>query len=114
VKVATEQFEQTTEPDGAQHPATPQEAAHMHRDVIGARLPWLGSIPLRTASCLYTSTRGSRFVIDRHPEHQNVTIVSACSGHGFKHSPAVGEAVAQWLTGQSPEIDLRPFRYMSG
>jgi sarcosine oxidase len=114
VKVATEQFEQTTEPDGAQHPATPQEAAHMHRDVIGARLPWLGSIPLRAASCLYTSTRGSRFVIDRHPEHQNVTIVSACSGHGFKHSPAVGEAVAQWLTGQSPEIDLRPFRYMSG
>ena len=111
VKVATEQFASTTEPDGAQHPATPGEAALMRRDVIGERLPWLGSTPLRTASCLYTSTRGSRFVIDRHPVHDNVMIVSACSGHGFKHSAAVGEAVAQRIAGQPAEIDLQPFQY---
>jgi sarcosine oxidase len=111
VKVATEQFERTTTPDGAQHPATPEEAEHMRQCVIGERLPWLGPSPLRTVSCLYTSTRGSRFVIDRHPAHANVMIVSACSGHGFKHSPAVGEAVAQWITDGSPDVDLRPFRY---
>jgi sarcosine oxidase len=111
IKVATEQFERATEPDGAQHPASPDEAALVRQHVIGGRLPWLGSIPVRTVSCLYTSTRGSRFVIDRHPAHENVMIVSACSGHGFKHSPAVGEAVAQWMAGQSPEVDLRPFRY---
>ncbi len=111
VKVATEQFERTAEPDGAQHPASPEEAAHIRRRIIGERLPWLERTPLRTVSCLYTSTRGSRFVIDRHPAHENVMIVSACSGHGFKHSPAIGEAVAQWVTGQSPDIDLRPFRY---
>ncbi|SRR5579884_50685 len=111
VKVATEQFERTTDPDGAQHPATPEESAFMRNQVIGERLPWLGSTPLRTVSCLYTSTRGSRFVIDRHPSHENVMIVSACSGHGFKHSPAVGEAVADWVTGRGPTLDLRPFRY---
>src|SRR5206468_534595 len=94
VKLAAEQYAATTEPDGAQHPATPDEAAHLRDQVIGRRLPWLGSTPLRSASCLYTSTRGSRFVIDHHPVHDNVMIVSACSGHGFKHSPAVGEAVA--------------------
>jgi sarcosine oxidase len=111
VKVATEQFQHTTEPDGAQHPATPEEAVLMRRHVIGDRLPWLGPTPLRTVSCLYTSTRASRFVIDRHPAHENVMIVSACSGHGFKHSPAVGEAVAKWIAGQSPGVDLRPFQY---
>jgi sarcosine oxidase len=111
VKVATEQFERTTAPDGAQHPATPAEAEHMRENVLGERLPWLGRRPLRTVSCLYTSTRGSRFVIDRHPGHTNVMIVSACSGHGFKHSPAVGEAVAQWITDGCPDVDLRPFRY---
>jgi sarcosine oxidase len=111
VKVATEQFERTTEPDGTQHPATADEAAVMRRDVIGARLPWLGGTPLRTVSCLYTSTRGSRFVIDRHPAHENVMIVSACSGHGFKHSAAIGEAVAQRVAGQAPGVDLRPFQY---
>ena len=50
-------------------------------------------------------------MIDRHPEHDNVLIVSACSGHGFKHSPAIGEAVAQWLTGRAPDIDLSAFSF---
>jgi sarcosine oxidase len=36
--------------------------------------------------------------------------VSPCSGHGFKHSPAIGEAVAQWVTDGTPELDLGPFR----
>jgi sarcosine oxidase len=81
----------------------------MYEQCIAPYLPWLGSQPLRTVSCLYTSTHGSRFVIDRHPEHDSVLIVSACSGHGFKHSPAIGEAVAQWLTGHRPDIDLGAF-----
>lgn len=111
VKVATEQYEHTTEADGTQHPATADEAAEMRRDVIGERLAWLGTTPLRTASCLYTSTQGSRFIIDRHPVHENVMVVSACSGHGFKHAPAVGEAVAQRVAGEPAELDLRPFAY---
>jgi sarcosine oxidase len=110
VKVATETYETTTEPDGRQHPATSEETAAMYRHCIEARLPWLGPEPVRTLSCLYTCTRGSRFVIDRHPEHEAVTIVSACSGHGFKHSPAIGEAVAQSVTQGTSELDLAPFR----
>jgi len=39
--------------------------------------------------------------------------VSACSGHGFKHSPAIGEAAAQWLTGDQPDIDLGAFAFSS-
>ena len=110
VKVATETYETTTEPDGRQHPPTPAETAAMYRHCIETRLPWLGSDPVRTLSCLYTCTRGSRFVIDRHPEQAAVLIVSPCSGHGFKHSPAIGEAVAQWVTEGAPELDLEPFR----
>ena len=110
VKVATEIYETTTEPDGRQHPATPAETAAMSRHCIESRLPWLGPDPVRTLSCLYTCTRGSRFVIDRHPEHEAVLIVSPCSGHGFKHSPAIGEAVAQWVTDGRPELDVSPFR----
>jgi sarcosine oxidase len=49
-------------------------------------------------------------VIDRHPTHEAVLIVSPCSGHGFKHSAAIGEAVAQWVTGGTPVLDLGPFR----
>ncbi len=111
VKVAAEAYERTTTPDGRQHPATRSESESMYKQCIAPYLPWLGEMPLRTVSCLYTSTRGNRFVIDRHPEHDSVLIVSACSGHGFKHSPAIGEAVAQWLTGRQPTIDLSPFSF---
>ena len=109
MKVATESYECTTTPDGGQHPATKAEIDRMYERFIGPHLPWLGPRPLRTRSCLYTNTRGSRFVIDRHPDHHSVFIVSACSGHGFKHSPAIGEAVAQQLTGQSTGFDLGVF-----
>jgi sarcosine oxidase len=111
LKVASETYERTTRPDGRQHPATDREIKRMYDRSVGPYLPWLGGEPLRTVSCLYTSTRGSRFVIDRHPRHDLVLIVSACSGHGFKHSPAIGEAVAQWLTGHQPNIDLSPFSF---
>jgi sarcosine oxidase len=111
VKVASESYERTTTPDGRQHPADRAEVQGMHRGYVERYLPWLGEEPLRTVSCLYTSTRGSRFIIDRHPEHDAVLVVSACSGHGFKHSPAIGEAVAQWVTGQAPDIDLSAFSF---
>ena len=111
VKVASESYERTTTPDGRQHPADRAEIDRMYHGCVEPYLPWLGAEPLRTVSCLYTSTRGSRFIIDRHPDHDAVLVVSACSGHGFKHSPAIGEAVAQWLTGGAPEIDLGPFSF---
>jgi sarcosine oxidase len=112
VKLATETYETTTEPDGQPHPASQAETAEMYRDYVQARLPWLGPAPVRTISCLYTCTRGNRFVIDRHPEHEAVLIVSPCSGHGFKHSAAIGEAVAQWVVNgpAGPDIDLSAFR----
>ena len=109
VKVATESYEHTTAPDGRQHPATQAEIDEMYARCIAPHLPWLGPEPLRTVSCLYTNTRGSRFVIDRHPQHDSVLVVSACSGHGFKHSPAIGEAVAQLVSTGASDIDLTPF-----
>jgi sarcosine oxidase len=111
VKLATESYAATTVPDGRQHPATEAEIAAMYREYVAPRLPWLGPDAVRTVSCLYTCTRDSRFVIDRHPQHEAVTIVSACSGHGFKHSPAIGEAVAQHVTTGRSEIDLSAFAF---
>jgi sarcosine oxidase len=112
VKLGTESYEMTSAPDGRQHPATRVQSDDLYRDYVAHRLPWLGPETLRTASCLYTSTRGNRFVVDQHPEHDAVLIVSACSGHGFKHSPAIGEAAARWATGADalPGLDLSAFQ----
>ena len=112
VKVGTESYETMTSADGRQHPPTETEVAAIYRDYVQPRLPWLGPAPVRALSCLYTCTWDNRFVVDQHPEHDQVLIVSPCSGHGFKHSPAIGEAVAAWLTGgpESAAVDLTPFR----
>jgi sarcosine oxidase len=109
VKVATESYERTATPDGLQHPATPEQATAMYRRCIAPFLAWLGPDPVRSVSCLYTNTRGSRFVIDRHPEHDSVLLVSACSGHGFKHSAAIGEAAAQLVTEGASALHLSSF-----
>ncbi|HET9126084.1 MAG TPA: N-methyl-L-tryptophan oxidase [Solirubrobacteraceae bacterium] len=110
VKLATERYEQTIDPDErptAAHGA--REAARLYAEYLARHFPWVEPAPLRTVSCLYTNTRGSRFLIGPHPDHPHVTVVAACSGHGFKHSPAIGEAVAQRLTDGASEIDLSPF-----
>ena len=66
--------------------------------------------PLRDASvCLYTNTPDEHFWIDRHPEHAQVLVASACSGHGFKFSPTIGEALADLLIDGRSRADLSRF-----
>jgi sarcosine oxidase len=65
---------------------------------------------LASSVCLYANTPDQHFVIDRHPRHAQVLIVSACSGHGFKFAPALAEHVADLALGGEPAAELAPFR----
>ena len=49
---------------------------------------------LESRVCQYENTADHHFILDRHPEAENVWIVGGGSGHGFKHGPAMGEMVA--------------------
>jgi sarcosine oxidase len=109
VKLATEVYGTTVDPEQPWRDQLGDQAGPFYAGRVARRFPWVGATPLRTVPCLYTSTRGSRFIIDRHPAHPNVTIVSACSGHGFKHSAAIGEAVAQTITSGTRPAALAPF-----
>jgi sarcosine oxidase len=44
--------------------------------------------------CLYTNSPDEHFVVGEMPGAPNVTIVSPCSGHGFKFAPVIGEIAA--------------------
>lgn len=44
-----------------------------------------------SAVCMYTVTPDGNFIVDRHPEHEQVVIGAGFSGHGFKFATAVGE-----------------------
>jgi sarcosine oxidase len=64
-----------------------------------------------TRVCVYENTSNGDFLIDRHPEFENVWIVGGGSGHGFKHSPAVGEYVAGLVCGNTR---AEPRFYLAG
>ena len=57
--------------------------------------------PLTSSTvCLYTNTPDEHFVVDTHLAAPGVAFASACSGHGFKFAPVIGEIVADLaLTG---------------
>lgn len=111
MKVGTEQYRSGWDPEAALGLVTEAERAGMYERCVRDRILGLGPRAVRRAACLYTVTPDHHFVIDRHPEHPGVVIVAACSGHGFKHSAAIGEAVAQLATGSDPAIDLRAFAF---
>lgn len=75
-----------------------QETLADIREYVAFRFPALKDAPLiETRVCQYEQTPDSHFIIDRHPEHENLWIVGGGSGHGFKHGPAVGEMVAELI-----------------
>ena len=74
--------------------AVGDEEIELARSSVSTLLPALNGRCVRTATCMYTKTLDEHFLIDRHPAHPPVLIVSPCSGHGFKFCPVVGEIVA--------------------
>lgn len=65
---------------------------------------------LHSKTCLYTVTPDYGFVIDYHPESNDVLVASPCSGHGFKHSAGIGKLLAQLVTDDELLLDPTPFR----
>lgn len=85
-------------------------AAHQDRVITGsarARMietvqslyPGLRPEPYAETTCLFTMTPTEDFVI---ASHEGITILSACSGHGAKFAPLLGELVAKALLDHVP------------
>jgi glycine/D-amino acid oxidase-like deaminating enzyme len=55
---------------------------------------------------LFTMSPDGRFLAGPVPEVPGLWVASGCNGSGFSSSPAIGEALAQWITSGRPEVDL--------
>lgn len=65
------------------------------RTYIRHRLP--GLIGQRVVDSKFNQvilTPDTHFIVDWHPEHENVLFAGGCSGHLFKHGPVFGDFVA--------------------
>jgi glycine/D-amino acid oxidase-like deaminating enzyme len=92
-KVAPDRHGPAFDPDSGSRVITPETLATV-RQFVARRFPALKDAPLVASEvCQYENTSNGDFLIDRHPERDNVWLVGGGSGHGFKHGPAVGEYV---------------------
>jgi sarcosine oxidase len=83
------------DPDSGERVVTAEGIAAA-REYLARRFPALRDAPFLSAEvCQYENTSSGDFLIDRHPELENVWLVGGGSGHGFKHGPAVGEYVSE-------------------
>jgi sarcosine oxidase len=94
----------TQDPDTAERLPTPL-LMKIGTDYVGRRFPAMRDAPiLETRACNMESAADDDFIIDRHPDFDNVWIASGGGGHGFKHGPLIGEYVADRIMGR-PTFD---------
>jgi sarcosine oxidase len=110
VKVAMETYRTSlSRPESLERAVSPAEADAMYDAHVRGRFPGIVRQCRDSRACIYTVAPDSDFVIDRHPEQSRLLIVSPCSGHGFKHSAAIGESVAELVSTGRSSIDLSAF-----
>jgi sarcosine oxidase len=110
IKVATEQLDNPTTAAESSLDVDLSETHALYASLIHPRMPAVTERCVRAVRCLYTVTPDADFVVDEHPDIPGVLLVSPCSGHGFKHSAGLGEAIAQRITTGTSNADLSPFR----
>jgi sarcosine oxidase len=102
VKVASDDHGPRVDPDTQERVVTPEKISQA-REYLATRFPALKNAPLvESRVCQYENTSSGDFLIDRHPDFENVWIAGGGSGHGFKHGPALGEYVAEKITKGGP------------
>jgi sarcosine oxidase len=77
------------------------------REFVARWFPGLRDRPIVEGKvCQYENSIDQNFIVDRHPDYDNVWLVGGGSGHGYKHGIVLGEYVANRVTDQDAEPEL--------
>lgn len=89
LKLGIHQSGEPVDPDD--QPGPDPELAELMSEAVARYFPTADPKPAKVETCLYTNTDDERFILERHGR---IVVGSACSGHGFKFAPVVGERLA--------------------
>ena len=110
LKIAGEQYSESTSAESVERTIGKEENALAYSTYVRGRFHGLTRVSERATACLYTTTPDSHFVIDFYPGNDRIVIASPCSGHGFKHSAAIGEVVCELVMLGQSRIPIDAFR----
>lgn len=98
VKMATESFLPSDHPDLLNRSVNKEEQDQFWEEKVAGKITGLKPEFIKSEVCFYTVTADARFVLEPLGNDSNFLLVSACSGHGFKHSAALGERIAEMMS----------------
>lgn len=106
IKMATESFVSVDHPDQIIREVTEEEQLRFWKEQVEPRVKGLKPEFLKSEVCFYTVTEDAKFFIQKNVDNNQEWMVSACSGHGFKHSAALGEYLADQALQRVPRFLL--------
>ena len=110
MKIGLDAFGPPFDPTGGERIVDPASVDIVRR-YLARRFPDLAGAPVvETRVCQYETTPDSQFIIDRHPDFDNVWLVGGGSGHGFKHGPVIGRHVVGRINGAGVGAGEERFR----
>jgi len=107
VKLAIDRHGPSFDPDIGDRVVSGEGLAEVRR-YLARRLPDMKDAPVtETRVCQYENTSNGDFLIDRHPDFNNVWLIGGGSGHGFKHGPVIAQYLAARMEGSEEGIEAR-------
>jgi sarcosine oxidase len=106
VKIALHHAGEITSPDRIRRDVSPDEIEGV-RARLRETLPSLAERYRTSVTCMYTNTPDEHFAIG--VLRPNLVVASACSGHGFKFAPVIGEIIADLVIDGKTRHPIGPF-----
>ena len=73
---------------------------------LSKHIPKVGRPFLKHCVCLYTMSPDENFIVDVHPNYENVAFAAGLSGHGFKFTSVLGEALADLALNRTTDLPI--------
>ena len=101
---------QVVDPDEWDRSLIEPEDEPVLRAALSRYLPQADGPALSLKTCMFTNTPDEHFIVDTLPGSPDVTVVSPCSGHGFKFASVIGEIAADLALDGGTDHDIEMFR----
>lgn len=92
------------------------EDVHLSRNTVARFLSGIDPQPASSSVCMVTLSADGQFVLGPRDRGSAVILAGGCSGHAFKHAPAIGDYVAAMALGREPPVAgefMDPIRFLS-